>query len=241
MTPVLLAALPAAAGILGAAIAVSRKLSASFISLLQHFAAGVVFAVVAVELLPDIIHSGARLPAGLGFVAGTALMLMLRIFAQRLEGKGSRGADAAAASGASTGMVVGTAIDLAIDGLLIGVAYSAGSKQGMLVTIALTVELVALGAALAAEFVDNSWSRTKAVGVIALMGLLLPLGTLVGWLLLGTASPRTLVVTLAFGASALLFLAVEELLVEAHEAPETATATAMFFAGFIAVFFLEWT
>lgn len=239
MTPVGYAMLSAAAGALGAGIAVRRTPSPALISLLQHFAAGVVFAVVAVELLPDIIHSGARIPAGFGFVAGTVLMLGLRVLARRWDGEGDA-ATAGPAAGVSTGMVVGTAIDLAIDGLLIGVAYTAGSKQGLFVTVALTIELVALGSALAAEIVDNGASRVRAVLVVAGLGLLLPIGSLVGWLALGSAGPRTLAVTLAFGASALLFLAVEELLVEAHEVPETILATAMFFAGFIAIFFLEW-
>jgi ZIP family zinc transporter len=38
---------------------------------------------------------------------------------------------------------------------------------------------------------------------------------------------------LSFGLAALLFLVVEELLVEAHEVPETPLITSTFFAGFL--------
>ena len=49
-----------------------------------------------------------------------------------------------------------------------------------------------------------------------------------------TAWPgRVLSAVLAFGCAALLFLVTEELLVEAHEVPETPWTTAMFFAGFL--------
>lgn len=41
------------------------------------------------------------------------------------------------------------------------------------------------------------------------------------------------VILLSFGLSALLFLVIEELLVEAHEVPETPVSTATFFAGFL--------
>ena len=44
---------------------------------------------------------------------------------------------------------------------------------------------------------------------------------------------------LAFGAAALLYLVTEELLVEAHEVPDTPLLTAMFFVGFLALFILE--
>jgi ZIP family zinc transporter len=43
---------------------------------------------------------------------------------------------------------------------------------------------------------------------------------------------------LAFGAAALLYLAVEELLVEAHEQAETTLSAAMFFTGFLTIYVL---
>ena len=44
---------------------------------------------------------------------------------------------------------------------------------------------------------------------------------------------------LAFGAAALLYLVTEELLVEAHETPDTNWHVIAFFAGFIILFALE--
>ena len=43
----------------------------------------------------------------------------------------------------------------------------------------------------------------------------------------------------AFGLIALLYLVTEELLVEAHEAPEGPIVTSMFFIGFLALLMLE--
>lgn len=53
--------------------------------------------------------------------------------------------------------------------------------------------------------------------------------------LLGT----TLEAVLAFGAAALLYLVTEELLVEAHEVPDTPLITASFFVGFLVLFVIE--
>ena len=44
---------------------------------------------------------------------------------------------------------------------------------------------------------------------------------------------------LSFGSAALLYLVTEELLVEAHEEPETPLSTATFFAGFLLLFVLQ--
>jgi ZIP family zinc transporter len=43
----------------------------------------------------------------------------------------------------------------------------------------------------------------------------------------------------AFGLMALLYLVTEELLVEAHEKPETAWGTALFFIGFLGLAALD--
>ena len=232
--------LPAAVGLFGASVAVVRRPSAQVTSLLQHFAAGVVFAVVAVELLPDVIHSGAKLAATAGFAAGVGLMLGLRALAARAHAVAVRGVPGAAPAGISPGMLAGTGIDLLLDGLLIGVGFVAGGDKGVLISIALSVELLALGSALAAELMESGSTRRGAIGTVAGLGLLLPAGALLGSLVLRNATPLVMAGVLAFGAAALLFLAVEELLVEAHEVPETPTATAMFFAGFLVIFLLEW-
>ena len=44
---------------------------------------------------------------------------------------------------------------------------------------------------------------------------------------------------LAFGAAALLYLVTEELLVEAHEIPDTPLITAAFFVGSLILFVIE--
>ena len=58
--------LPVAATIAGGAIAAFRTPGPRLRSGVQHFAAGVVFAAVAVELLPDVVHERAPVAAVLG-------------------------------------------------------------------------------------------------------------------------------------------------------------------------------
>ncbi|MCE1179719.1 MAG: hypothetical protein LWW86_11940 [Micrococcales bacterium] len=58
-------------------------------------------------------------------------------------------------------------------------------------------------------------------------------------LLLGGVSTTVMSAVLAFGAAALLYLVVEELLVEAHEEAETVGLGAMFFLGFLLVYVMS--
>ena len=67
--------IPAAATLLGGVVAAFRPPGARLQSVIQHFAAGVVFAAVAGELLPELMHEAAPLPTVLGFALGVGLML----------------------------------------------------------------------------------------------------------------------------------------------------------------------
>lgn len=210
--------------ILGAIANVWRSPSAAFKSGVQHFAAGVVFAAAATEILPGLKHEGAAWPVLLGGVVGILVMLTIKHFASRAQG--------AVAIAAVTG------IDILIDGLVLGISFAAGARQGLLLTIALTVEVLFLGLALSSELAESIQSRWKVVGLTAAIGLGLPLGALLGGPV-GLLPPAGLTAFYAFALIALLYLVTEELLVEAHEHPDTPLIASMFFVGFLALLMLE--
>lgn len=222
--PVLLYALiPVALTAVGAAVAAIRPPGAQLRSGVQHFAAGVVFSVVAVELLPDVARTHEYVEVAGGFAAGVVLMLALRRFTEAPEKTGS-----------PLGMLAAVAIDLVIDGVLVGIAFAAGEREGILLTLALGLELLSLGLALSFDLAKAGATRLRAAVVpVALAAASLLVGAFAGALLLADASPHLLAVLLSFGCAALLYLVTEELLVEAHETEETTATTAMFFAGFL--------
>lgn len=63
-------------------------------------------------------------------------------------------------------------------------------------------------------------------------------GAVGGAVLLGGASAQVLAAVLAFGAAAVLYLAVEELMIEAHENAETPWLTSLLFVGFALIYVL---
>ena len=63
-------------------------------------------------------------------------------------------------------MLIAIGVDIVIDGLLLGVGFSAGITTGMLLAIALPLELLSLGMATATELSTNKINRTKSLGII---------------------------------------------------------------------------
>ena len=103
----------------------------------------------------------------------------------------------------------------------------------------LKIELLFLGLSVAASLNNAGWPRRRSLlSVVGLSSLVLVGATLGGYLLSGF-SGLALEIVLSFGAAALMYLVVEELLTEAHEVKETPLITASFFAGFVALYLLE--
>jgi ZIP family zinc transporter len=250
-TQVLLYALvPAAVMVAGAVIAIIRPPGPAIRSAILHFAAGVVFSVVAVELLPDIVARHRPLEVGLGFAIGVGVMLALRSLTRKAAEKekavptpslppGVLWASQAepnptpAPGALPMGLLTGVGIDILIDGLLLGIGFAAGAEEGMLLAIALTIEVLSLGLATAVELRQEGQTKTRTVSIVAALSALLVLGAGIGITVLKGASDNVMELVLSFGLAALLFLVTEELLTEAHEEPESPWLTSTFFLGFL--------
>lgn len=228
--------IPVAATIIGGTVAAFRTPGPRLRSGVQHFAAGVVFAAVAVELLPDVVHERAPVPAIIGFALGIATLLAIKRLTERFGGVEGTGVGAMSNA---TSLIAALGVDIGIDGLLLGIGFSAGAKQGILLTIALTLELLFLGLAAAAALGGAGASRGRVIGTTVGLALVLLVGAAAGALLFGGLTGAAFEAVLAFGVAALLYLVTEELLVEAHEVPETTAITAAFFAGFLLLLVID--
>lgn len=231
-TALLYSLIPVAAALIAALAAIFLRGSGRLQSIVQHLAGGVVFAAVALEITPDLMERHAPFPTAIGFIAAVAGLLLLS------KGEQSGGARA----GASKLPLVylgAIGIDLLLDGFVIGIGFSGGPRQGRLLTLALTLELVALGLALVRELRTRSISTWKSFAITAGVASLLILGTGLGVGLLRIAPAWAVTVALGFGEAALLYLVTEELLREAHEREDTSLTTAIFFVGFLAILLID--
>lgn len=224
--------LPLAAAVVGSVAAVLRPPGAKLRSMIQHFAAGVVFSVVAVELLPDVIREHRPLQVVVGFALGVGVMLGIRALTGDVAEAGKK-IEEGGKEKLSVALFAAIGVDILVDGFLIGIGFAAGAKEGRLLTLALSVEVLSLGLALSVVLNRAGVARAKSVATVFALTLLIVVGAVGGATLLHNLSEAALEVVLSFGMAALLFLVTEELLIEAHEELETPAATATFFAGFL--------
>jgi ZIP family zinc transporter len=105
-------------------------------------------------------------------------------------------------------------------------------------TIALTLEVLFLGLTVTTELGESLTSRFKVVAASVALALLLPVGVLVA-MPVASLPPHVIGGFLTFGLMALLYLVTEELLVEAHEKPDSPIISAMFFVGFLGLLIVE--
>lgn len=220
-------AIPAGIALFGGVMASLWKPSHAARSLIQHFAAGVVLAALAVELLPEIEREHAPGLVLIGsFAAGSLFMYTLKLWTMKLEEKAEQPKDTASIN---IGLILATFIDVAMDGFIIGAGFAAGGSTGMILALGLSAELLFLGLALASEAIKG-W---RIIAISGALGLTVFSFAVLGNFLLSDSSSTLIGGVLAFSAAALLYLVTEELLMEAHEVEEKAISTLVLFSGFL--------
>jgi ZIP family zinc transporter len=139
MTPVIAMLIPAIVASFGGVLAIFWNPSHNARSLIQHFAAGVVLAALAVEVLPELGREHA--PAWVlisSFAVGGILMYIMKLWSISLESKENH----AEGNGFNYGLIAATFIDVAVDGFIIGAGFATGGNTGLVFTLGLSVELL---------------------------------------------------------------------------------------------------
>lgn len=220
--------IPVIAAGIGAVFAAYRPPGPRVTSAIQHLAAGVLFAAAAGELLPALKEQHTAVPVVIGGAIGVALMLMIRWLGEKATGP--------------IALITMVGVDIFIDGLVLGIGFASGGTAGIVLTIALTLEILFVGLAVAAVLSATPGrlsGRTAIIGVTVGLAFFLPVGALIG-LPAGALPGPWLAGLFSFGLVALLYLVTEELLVEAHqEERDTAAATVLFFVGFLSLIVIE--
>lgn len=199
-TMLIFGALPAIAVLAGVS-ALFRVLAPGLVSGVRKFAAGALFAVIAVELLPDLISTH-EVAAMLALASGIVVMIAV-IW---LTGGLSRPTDEAARPRA---VVAKAMIYLSLSGLLIGAGYVAGVREGVLLTSALTVEALHLGLVTATDLNVAGMRRGRVVMILAGLAILIGCSTAAGAALWWGRTGIDFDVLFAFGLGALLVHAME--------------------------------
>jgi zinc transporter, ZIP family len=202
-------------------------------SAVQHFAAGVVIAAVATDLIPEIEGIGKPLGIIIGFIAGGLLMIFMKSIVLKFEAKEKR------KHKLPIGIASAAAVDTFMDGAIISAGFMTGERLGSLLTIALAMELFFLTLSVGGEFHKRKSRHLQGLAITSGISLLIVIGGISATFFLKDISKPSLAIFLAFGAAALIYLIAEELLVESIEAEESLFSTATLFAGFASVLALK--
>ena len=226
-----LAALPAAGNFVGGALAELFPVSGRVLSLALHLAAGIVLAVVGLELMPEALDVGPRWAPLLAFVAGGGVFIGL----DRVVGYvGARLGVTEERKGA-LGVFGGVSLDLFSDGVMIGTGTLLNPTLGLLLALGQVPADVPEGFAAVATLRDAGVSRTRRLLMSAGFAVPIIAGAALGFLALRGASEVLTLSVLALTGGALVAVVVEEMITEAH-AGETSRVGPLFLTGGFALF-----
>ena len=228
-----LAAMPAAANFLGGLLAEVLPLSQRLLSLALHLAAGIILAVVGIELMEQVLQATPVWLPLLALVAGGGFTVLLDWGVQLVRVR--------TGTTESTGpwlIFIGVAVDLFSDGILIGTGSTIGLGLGLLLALGQVPADLPEGFATIAAFRDKGVPRRRRLLLAASFALPIFLGATIGYWAVRGQPDIYKQVLLAFTAGILLTVAVEEILTEAHEGDGGSSWDTLALVGGFALFAL---
>ncbi|NLG52316.1 MAG: ZIP family metal transporter [Chloroflexi bacterium] len=227
LSVLILAALPAFGNLIGGLLADIIHLTERSLSVALHFAAGVIFAVVGVELMPEILAGEPVWVTMLAFVAGGGVMVILDGLLQKVRNRLS-------GSGNTVPWMIftGVAVDLFSDGILIGTSSTISLDLGLLVALGQVIADVPEGMATIATFKRREVPRKQRLLLVASFAIPVLLGATLGyWVMRGQPALLRLSV-LALTAGMLLTVVNEQIVPEAHMGGEARYSALALVSGF---------
>lgn len=227
------AALPALGNLAGCVLAEFVPLSRLALNLALYMAAGVVVAVVAVELMPRALEAEPAWAIVLAFVLGGVFYVTVDWAIQRLNDRFG------GESGAGPWVIFfGVSVDLFSDGIMVGTGSTVAVGLGLLLALGRVPSDVPEGFATIANFRRVGVTRGRRLLLAAALAAPIFFGAVLGYWLMRDASELYQLLLLTFTAGVLSTLVVEELVPEAvEEIPEHPLSSLSFVGGF-AVFTL---
>lgn len=223
-----LAALPAAGNFLGGVLAELVQVSKRTLSFALHAAAGILIAVIAVELVPEAMHGMPAWAAILCFVAGGLFFLavdaVIGITRKRLGAAGD--------SAGPWAIFFGVSVDLFTDGVMIGAGSTLSLGLGLLLALGQVPADVPEGFATLASFRSTGSSRRRRLLFSAAFAIPIFLGTTIGYWAVRGQPEAVKLALLAFAAGILMTVTVEEIIPQAHEQEDSRGATLCLIGGF---------
>ena len=228
LTVMALAALPALANFAGGGLAEVFRVSARGLSLSLHLAAGIVLAVVGLELMPEALKATPPWVPLLAFVAGGGVFIGLERGIGYVQARSGGDEDHAGAFG----IFGGVSMDLFSDGVMIGTGTVVNPALGLLLALGQMPADVPEGFAAVATMRNAGIPRRRRLLLAAAFAIPILSGAAMGFLALREAPEVVTLSVLALTGGALSAVVVEEMVSEAHEGDTSSLGPVFLTAGF---------
>lgn len=223
-----LALLPAMGNFAGGLLAEWLRPSKAVLNAALHAAAGVILAVVAVEVMPAALLAAPAWRLALAFLAGGIAYIFV-VEAINRWGRAERGGP-----GMAAWMVyLAVAADLLGDGLLIGAGSAVSTELAMLLAFGQVLADIPEGFAVIANFRDKGVSASKRLALSASFVIPVVAAATLAYLALRGIGEGLKVTALVSVAGFYLLAAVEDMIREAHDTAQDSRWSALsLIAGF---------
>lgn len=231
LTVIGLALLPAFGNFAGGLLAEWLPPSQRLLNRALHAAAGIILAVIAVEVMPEALRVASAWLLALAFLAGGGLYLLVEAGIERWQ----RGKEAGAGAGAWM-VYVAVATDLVGDGLLIGAGLAVSGQLALALALGQLLADAPEGYAVIANFRDKGVKRTRRLLISASFALPVVGAAVLAYFTLRGQGEALKMAALVFVAGLYTLAAIEDMLREAHESAEDSRWSSVSFLGGFALF-----
>lgn len=230
----LLALMPAAGNFVGGVGAELFKVSPKMLSFALHLAAGIVLAVVGVELMPSALAAAKPWIVIAAFVLGGIFFTVIDKvidYVQNRFGKGKGNTSA-------WSIYFAVSIDLFSDGIMIGSGSAIAASLGLLLALGQVPADVPEGFATIATFKKLGVSRGTRILLAASFTIPIVLGATISYFAVRDSDELVKLSLLAFTAGILFIASIEEMISEAHREYDKPMAGIFLVLGFALFAFL---
>ena len=242
----------AAASIAGGLIALARRPTSLFMSIVFGFASGVLIGTVSLEMVPQALELSSLGATAAGLTAGFLAIWLFDLFVNRWRVAGEEASQYPQVvayhrshrprGDRVTVLAGGTSAEELVEGLAIGTGVVIDPEVGGLIAAAIAVdnlsEGLSIGELVLSGRAPGRASARRVLGWTALVGLSLLASAVVGWLALRDAGAALVGVLLAAGGGGMLYLTVSALVPPAEERQYQGSGALATGVGFLALLLL---
>ena len=204
--------------VLGGIIALRLPISRRLLGLIMAFGAGVLISAVSFELVQEAFETSAGSGGvALGLFAGSLVFFLGDALIDRLGGNERKSSGGSQAAGSALAIVLGIVLDGIPESLVLGLTVLEAGTVSVAFLVAVFLSNLPEAIAATTGLAQSGWTRSRILGLWALVMTVSGLAALAGYALLDTASPRTIAFVLAFAGGAILTMLADTMMPEAFE------------------------